>query len=89
MSLTATLESMLSLSKELDGYLETNAISYPTVNNDTLSKLPPELQNKRSALTNAINDFWKVVRGPEQSAMDLIFSVSWLITLVLYTIHVS
>jgi len=74
-SLTSMAEAILTRAKKLDSYLESNNISYPSFDEDTLDQLPDELQDDRWALANSSNELKKLTRGAAMGTMDTALSV--------------
>ena len=74
-SLTSMAEAILARAKKLDAYLESKDIPYPSFDEDTLDRLPDELQDDRWALANASNDLKKLACGAAMNIMDMSFSV--------------
>ena len=68
-------EAILAQAKTLDAYLESNNISYPTFEIDTLDQLPDELQDGRWALANFANELKQLARGAAMGTMDTATSV--------------
>jgi hypothetical protein len=75
-SLTSIAESILARAKKLDTYLEVQNIAYPSFDDDTLDKLPDELQDERWALANDVSELKQLSRGAAQSTLDCALSVS-------------
>lgn len=74
-SLTSMAEATLAHAKKLDAYLESNNIPYPSFDEDTLERLPDELQDDRWALANSSNELKKLARGAAMGTMDTALSV--------------
>ncbi len=68
-------EAILTRAKKLDSYLESNNISYPSFDEDTLDQLPDALQDDRLALANSSNEVKKLTRGAAMGTMDTALSV--------------
>ena len=68
-------EAILAQAKELDAYLESHDIPYPSFDEDTLDRLPNELQDNRWALANSSNALKKLTRGAAMGTMDTAVSV--------------
>ncbi|KAL8785195.1 MAG: hypothetical protein Q9195_008728 [Heterodermia aff. obscurata] len=73
-SLTSIAEAILARAKKLDAYLESNNIPYPSFDEDTLDRLPDELQEDRWALANSSHELKKLTRGAVMNTLDTIFS---------------
>ncbi|KAI0171950.1 O-methyltransferase-domain-containing protein [Hypoxylon sp. FL1284] len=72
-SLTSMAEAILARAKKIDAYLESRNIAYPSFDQDTLDQLPDELQDKRWALSNDVDELKQLSRGPAQSTLDVAF----------------
>ncbi|KAL8831167.1 MAG: hypothetical protein Q9191_001009 [Dirinaria sp. TL-2023a] len=83
-SLTSMAEATLAHAKKLDAYLESNNISYPSFDEDTLDQLPDELQDDRWALANSSNELKKLARGAAMGTMDTALSVDALGLRIVY-----
>lgn len=69
-------EVLLAQAKQIDAYLESNHLPYPSFDSDVLADLPSELQNMRMSLANNSDELKKLTQGPVASTMELAFSVS-------------
>ncbi|KAI0538357.1 O-methyltransferase-domain-containing protein [Xylaria digitata] len=69
-SFTSLAETILARAKKLDAYLEAQNIAYPSFDDDTLDKLPDELQDERWALANDADKLKQLSRGAEQTTLD-------------------
>ena len=74
-SLTSMAEAILAQAKKLDAYLDSNDIPHPPFDEDTLDRLPDELQDDRWALANSSNELKKLARGAAMNTMDTTLSV--------------
>lgn len=68
-------EAILAQAKKLDAHLESRNIPYPSFDEDTLDRLPDELQDDRWALANSSNELKKIVRGAAMGTLDTAMSV--------------
>ena len=68
-------EAILAQAKKLDAYLESNNVSYPSFDDDTLDQLPDELQDDRWGLANSCNELKKLARGAAMGTMDTALNV--------------
>ncbi|KAJ8133083.1 hypothetical protein O1611_g541 [Lasiodiplodia mahajangana] len=73
-SLSSMAESILARAKKLDAYLEARNIAYPSFDDDTLDKLPGELQDERWALSSDVNGLKQLCRGAAQNTLDCAYS---------------
>ncbi|KAI9711323.1 MAG: hypothetical protein M1820_002310 [Bogoriella megaspora] len=84
-SLTSVAESILAEAKQIDRYLESNGIPFPSYEKDTLEQLPPEIEQIRISLVNRSNELKQLSRGAIMTTMDI--SLNWTDTLPLRIIY--
>lgn len=75
-SLTAIAEGILADARRLDQYTASKGISASTFENDSLSNLPEDLEERRKSLVDSTQRLKQLAHGPVGLLLEVLFFVS-------------